>query len=83
MAAEYQSPPDATYVKKELLKRAFHREVAIPYELGDPAEATVKNGMLCLKWPTPEYISERIESPVRKIHIRTEDSVMDNGGGGE
>ena len=83
MSEAYQSPPDSKYVRKELVKREFHREISIPAELGDRPDAVMKDGMLCLKWDTPEWITEQQESPTRRIHVRTEDSVTDDGGGGE
>ena len=81
MSEEYQSPEGAKFFCKELLKREFHREVVIPSEIvGDP-DAVIKNGILCLTWPLP--VPEENKYKTRQINIRTDDSVMDDGGGGE
>lgn len=79
----YQSPPDSQYLRKELATREFQRAISIPVDLGDQPDAVIKDGILCLKWLIPEWAAEQQASPTRKINIRKEDSVTENGGGGE
>jgi len=70
--AEWERHEDESYYVKELRSSAFSREVQLPDELreyqGDP-EASVKDGVLILKWKLPQKSNI---SEVRLIEIKKE-----------
>lgn len=69
MAEEYQSPEGAELFVRELRKGKFLREFRVPdCVVGDP-DATMKDGMLVLKWS----MEKKEEVPKTKvIEVKTE-----------
>jgi HSP20 family molecular chaperone IbpA len=59
------------YAIRELKKSSFSRTISLPSWVQDDPDASMKDGILTLKWPLPK--SEEPEKPVaRKIAIRTD-----------
>jgi HSP20 family molecular chaperone IbpA len=50
MSEEYESPKDATMYRKELRKSSFTREITLPSEIEGEPDASLKDGILTLKW---------------------------------
>lgn len=61
MSEEYSSTENS-YSIKELSKRAFSRQLNFGQEVGDPIEASIKDGILTLKWQvdTPKEPEKRM-----------------------
>lgn len=70
MAEEYRSPSDAKVYFQELRTSAFERSMRLPdYIEGDP-EATLKDGVLTLRWGVKEL--PPAEPQPKRIPIKTE-----------
>lgn len=56
--SQQQEQSDAKFISRELRRSKFSRTMLLPTEIqGDP-EATIKNGVLSLKWKLPEVIEQ-------------------------
>lgn len=52
MAEEYRSPPDSKVYVSELRKSKFSRHITLPDWVEGEPEASLKDGILVLKWKT-------------------------------
>jgi HSP20 family protein len=57
MAEEYCTPENHPYYVKELCKRTFSRTITLPENVSGDPEATIKDGILVLKWEIPEEVN--------------------------
>lgn len=70
MAEEYHSPNDATVYLRELRSSSFERQIQLPKNIeGDP-KASLKDGILTLKWKIKGQDSPK--SKTKKISITSE-----------
>jgi HSP20 family molecular chaperone IbpA len=70
MSEEYESPKDAKLYRKELRKSSFSREMNLPYEAEGQPEASLKDGILTLKWKLKSKEEPRTNTV--KVQIRQE-----------
>lgn len=70
-------PEEGNYAVREISRRQFVREVALPEALRSAnfnncvnPEATIKNGELTLKWPLPKEVKSQVAA--RPISIKRE-----------
>lgn len=70
ISEEHQLGDNIKYVARELRRSAFERSVYLPNDITGEPEATMKNGILTLKWKLPE----KEKTTVKKIQIKKLDS---------